>query len=93
MLPGMNQDQPNQSERAIKDNNSFVEKLMKIQNGSDSDDTKKVAFIGLKNSRTKFLTDLLGSSLFQKYSGNLLKSINPQKSKLELAALAFYLKI
>jgi hypothetical protein len=78
-----------QKEKLTKDNNSFVEKLLKIQNGSDSDDTKKAAFLGLKNSRTKFLTDLLGSSLLQKYSGNLLKSINPLKSKLGLAALAF----
>jgi len=71
------------------DNKSFVDKLMKIQNGSDSDENKKTAFLGLKNSRTKFLTDLLGKSLFQKYSGNILKSINPLKSKLGLAALAF----
>jgi hypothetical protein len=78
-----------QKTKLTKDNKSFVEKLMTIQNGSGTDDSKKASFLGLKNSRTKFLTDLLGSSLLQKYSGNLLKSINPLKSKLGLAALAF----
>jgi len=78
-----------QKGKLTTDNKSFVDKLIKIQNGSDSDENKKSSFLGLKNSRTKFLTDLLGSSLLQKYSGNLLKSINPLKSKLGLAALAF----
>lgn len=78
-----------QMSKLTKDNKGFVEKLMDIQNGSGTDDTKKAAFLGLKNTRTKFLTDLMGSSLLQKYSGNLLKSINPLKSKLGLAALAF----
>jgi hypothetical protein len=71
------------------DNKSFVDKLMKIQNGSGSDDEKKAGFLNLKNSRTKFLTSLLGNDLLKKYTGNLLKSINPLKPKLGLAALAF----
>lgn len=70
-------------------NKSFVDDLMKINNGSASDDDKKAAFLGLKNNRTKFLTSLLGNDLFKKYSGQILKSINPLKSKLGLAALAF----
>ncbi len=70
-------------------NKSFVDQLFKITGGSDSEDTKKAGILDLKNSRTKFLTDLLGSDLFNKYSGNVLKAINPLKSKLGLAALAF----
>jgi hypothetical protein len=70
-------------------NKSFVDDLMKINNGSASDDDKKAAFLGLKNNRTKFLTSLLGNDLLKKYSGQILKSINPLKSKLGLAALAF----
>jgi hypothetical protein len=71
------------------DNQSFVDQLMKISNSTASDDDKKASFLGLKNTRTKFLTSLLGNELFQKYSGQILKSINPLKSKLGLAALAF----
>ncbi|SHO60653.1 MULTISPECIES: hypothetical protein [Algoriphagus] len=71
------------------DNESFVDQLMKISNSTASDDDKKASFLGLKNTRTKFLTSLLGNELFQKYSGQILKSINPLKSKLGLAALAF----
>ena len=78
-----------QKGKLTADNKSFVDKLMKIQNGAGSDDEKKEGFLNLKNSRTKFLTELLGNNLLQKYSGNLLKSINPLKSKLGLAALAF----
>lgn len=70
-------------------NKSFVDQLFKITGGSDSEDKKKAGILDLKNSRTKFLTDLLGSDLFSKYSGNVLKAINPLKSKLGLAALAF----
>jgi hypothetical protein len=70
-------------------NKSFVDDLMKINNGSASDDDKKAVFLGLKNNRTKFLTSLLGNDLLKKYSGQILKSINPLKSKLGLAALAF----
>lgn len=70
-------------------NKSFVDDLMKINDSSASDDDKKASFLGLKNNRTKFLTSLLGNDLFQKYSGQILKSINPLKSKLGLAALAF----
>ncbi len=72
-----------------KNNKSFVDDLMEINGSSLSDDAKKEKFLGLKSSRTKFLTDLLGSDLFKKYSGQILKSINPFKSKLGLAALAF----
>lgn len=70
-------------------NKSFVDELMKINNGSASDEDKKASFLGLKNNRIKFLTGLMGNDLFQKYSGQILKSINPLKSKLGLAALAF----
>lgn len=62
---------------------------MDINKSDKSDDDKKAAFLGLKNNRTKFLTSLLGNDLFKKYSGQILKSINPLKSKLGLAALAF----
>lgn len=81
---------PGDKSKALEKNNkSFVDDLMKIQNGSGSDDDKKSSFLGLKNKRTKFLIDLLGNDLFKKYSGQILKSINPLKSKLGLAALAF----
>ena len=76
--------------KVLENNNkSFVDDLMKIQNGSGSDEDKKASFLGLKNSRTKFLINLLGNDLFKKYAGQILKSINPLKSKLGLAALAF----
>ncbi|WP_296705125.1 hypothetical protein [Algoriphagus sp.] len=78
-----------QTSKLESDNKSFVDDLMKINGSSASDDDKKASFLGLKNKRTKFLTDLLGSDLFKKYSGQVLKSINPLKSKLGLAALAF----
>ncbi len=71
------------------DNKNFVDELMKINNSSASDDDKNLSFLGLKDKRTKFLTSLLGNDLFKKYSGQILKSINPLKSKLGLAALAF----
>jgi hypothetical protein len=71
------------------DNKSFVDELMKINNSSASDDDKNLSFLGLKDKRTKFLTSLLGNDLFKKYSGQILKAINPLKSKLGLAALAF----
>lgn len=70
-------------------NKSFVDELMKISGSSASDDDKKTSFLNLKNSRTSFLTSLLGNDLLKKYSGKVLKSINPLKSKLGLAALAF----
>ncbi|UZD23256.1 hypothetical protein PBT90_07625 [Algoriphagus halophytocola] len=78
-----------QKEKLTKNNSSFVDELTNISKSGKSDDDKKAAFLGLKNKRTKFLTDLLGSDLFKKYSGQILKSINPLKSKLGLAALAF----
>ncbi|PZX47786.1 hypothetical protein [Algoriphagus chordae] len=78
-----------QKDKLTKNNSSFVDQLMDITNSDKSDDDKKSAFLGLKNNRTKFLTDLLGSDIFKKYSGQVLKSINPFKSKLGLAALAF----
>ncbi len=82
----LNSDQKSKLET---NNKSFVDELMKISDSSASDDDKKASFLGLKNKRTKFLTDLMGSDLFKKYSGQILKSINPLKSKLGLAALAF----
>lgn len=78
-----------QKSKLGSNNKSFVDQLFKITGGSDSEDKKKAGILDLKNSRTKFLTDLLGSDLFNKYSGNVLKAINPLKSKLGLAALAF----
>jgi len=78
-----------QKSKLTTNNKSFVDQLFKITGGSDSEDKKKAGILDLKNSRTKFLTDLLGSDLFSKYSGNVLKAINPLKSKLGLAALAF----
>ena len=82
----LNSDQKSKLET---NNKSFVDELMKISDSSASDDDKKASFLGLKNKRTKFLTDLMGSDLFKKYSGQILKSINPLKSKLGLAAFAF----
>lgn len=78
-----------QSNKLKANNKSFVDQLFKITNGTDSEETKKSSILNLKNGRTKFLTDLLGSDLFSKYSGNVLKAIGPLKSKLGLAALAF----
>ncbi|SFT44771.1 hypothetical protein SAMN04489724_0798 [Algoriphagus locisalis] len=83
---GLNSDQ---KDKLTKENSSFVDQLMNISKSGKSDDDKKAAFLGLKNNRTKFLTSLLGNDLFKKYSGQILKSINPLKSKLGLAALAF----
>ena len=78
-----------QKDKLTKENSSFVDQLMNISKSGKSDDDKKAAFLGLKNNRTKFLTSLLGNDLFRKYSGQILKSIGPLKSKLGLAALAF----
>lgn len=78
-----------QKDKLIMNNSSFVDQLMDISKSGKSDDDKKSSFLGLKNNRTKFLTSLLGNDLFKKYSGKILKSINPLKSKLGLAALAF----
>lgn len=78
-----------QKDKLSENNSSFVDQLMDINKSDKSDDDKKAAFLGLKNNRTKFLTSLLGNDLFKKYSGQILKSINPLKSKLGLAALAF----
>ncbi|WP_139352815.1 hypothetical protein [Algoriphagus sp. A40] len=78
-----------QSTKLKTNNKSFVDQLMKITGGSDSDDTKKSNILNLKNGRMKFLNELLGNELTQKYMGNVLKAINPLKSKLGLAALAF----
>ena len=78
-----------QTSKLKSNNKSFVDQLMKITGGSDSDDKKKSSILNLKNGRTKFLTDLLGSDIANKYLGNVLKGINPLKSKLGLAALAF----
>lgn len=78
-----------QSTKLKTDNKSFVDQLFKITNGAGSEDEKKKGILGLKDTRTKFLTQLLGSSLTQQYMGNILKGINPLKSKLGLAGLAF----
>jgi len=78
-----------QESKLKSDNKSFVDDLMKINKSGASDEDKKASFLGLKNKRTKFLTGLLGNELFQKYSGQILKGINPLNSKLGLAALAF----
>ena len=78
-----------QSSKLKADNKTFVDQLFKITNGSGSEDEKKKGILNLKDTRTQFLTPLLGSSLTQKYMGNVLKAINPLKSKLGLAALAF----
>ncbi|WP_339879276.1 hypothetical protein [uncultured Algoriphagus sp.] len=78
-----------QKDKLTKDNSSFVDQMMDISKSGKSDEDKKAAFLGLKNDRTKFLTSLLGNDLFRKYSGQILKSIGPLKSKLGLAALAF----
>ena len=78
-----------QSTKLEANNKSFVDQLMKITGGSDSEDSKKASILNLKTGRMKFLNDLLGNELTQKYMGNVLKAINPLKSKLGLAALAF----
>ncbi|MDX5339869.1 MAG: hypothetical protein LPK25_12625 [Cyclobacteriaceae bacterium] len=78
-----------QTTKLKSNNKSFVDQLMKITGGSGTEDAKKSSILNLKNNRTKFLTDLLGSDLTQKYMGNVLKAIGPLKSKLGLAALAF----
>lgn len=78
-----------QKDKLTQENSSFVDQLMDISNSEKSEDDKKASFLGLKNNRIKFLTSLLGNDLLKKYSGKILKSINPLKSKLGLAALAF----
>lgn len=72
-----------------KVNSKFVDELMAISKSSKSDNDKKTAFLNLTSKRAKLLTSLLGNDLFKKYSGKILQSINPLKSKLGLAALAF----
>lgn len=71
------------------ENKSFVEQLLKITSGTDSEEKKKSSILNLKDSRTKILTRILGKQLLTKYTGSILKSIKPLKSKLGLAALAF----
>ena len=78
-----------QKSKLTKENSSFVDELMDIDKSGKSDADKKAAFLGLKSKHAKILTDILGNDLFKKYSGQILKSINPLKSKLGLAALAF----
>lgn len=82
----LNQDQKT---KLNLENKSFVEQLFKITAGSESDEEKKSSILNLKNSRTKILTNILGKQLLSKYTGSILKSIGPLKSKLGLAALAF----
>lgn len=78
-----------QTTKLKADNKTFVDQLFKITNGAGSDDDKKKSILNLKDTRTKFLSQLLGSALSNNYMGNVLKAINPLKSKLGLAALAF----
>ena len=78
-----------QKSKLTKENSSFVDELMDIDKSGKSDDDKKAAFLGLKSKHAKILTDILGNDLFKKYSGQILKSINPLKSNLGLASLAF----
>jgi hypothetical protein len=78
-----------QTSKLKANNKTFVDQLFKTANGSGTEEEKKKSILNLKNNRTKFLTDLLGSDLFKKYSGNVLSAINPLKSKLGLAALGF----
>lgn len=78
-----------QSSKLKSDNKTFVDQLFKIVNGGGSEDEKKKGILGLKEKRSGFLTGLLGQALAQKYLGNVTKGINPLKSKLGLAALAF----
>ncbi|SFO66700.1 hypothetical protein SAMN04488519_1114 [Algoriphagus ornithinivorans] len=83
---GLNQDQ----ESKLMDNNkSFVDQLMNINKSDASDEDKKAGFLNLKEKRNSFLTQLLTQALFQKYTSQVTKGINPLKSKLGLAALAF----
>jgi hypothetical protein len=78
-----------QKSKLTTENKSFVDQLFKITGGSETEDKKKASILNLKDSRTKALTSILGNELLTKYSGNILKGINPLKSKLGLAALAF----
>jgi len=78
-----------QSSKLKANNKTFVTELMTIASGSGSEESKKSSILNLKNNRTKFLTELMGNDLAQKYLGKVLKGINPLKSKLGLAALAF----
>ena len=83
---GLNQDQ----ESKLMDNNkSFVDQLISINKGDAPDEDKKAGFLNLKEKRNSFLTQLLTQALFQKYTSQVTKGINPLKSKLGLAALAF----
>lgn len=79
----------NQKEKLTENNRGFADELMNISKSGKSDVAMKAAFLGLKDKRAGFLMKLLGSDLLKKYSGNVLKSINPLKGKLGLAALAF----
>lgn len=78
-----------QTSKLKNNNKSFVDELFKITKSSESEEKKKAGILNLKNGRAKFLTELLGKELANKYLGNVLKGINPLKSKLGLAALAF----
>ena len=78
-----------QSTKLKTENKSFVDQLFKIANGTGSEEEKKKGILGLKENRSNSLTKLLGQALAQKYLGNVTKGINPLKSKLGLAALAF----
>jgi hypothetical protein len=79
----------NQKTKLKENNKSFLDQVMKIAAGTDSEERKKSSFLDLKNNRINFLTKLLGNELAQKYMGYVIKEIKPLKSKLGLAALAF----
>jgi len=49
---------------------------------SGTDDSKKASFLGWKTPEQNS-TDLLGKQFITEIIGNLLKSINPLKSKLD----------
>ena len=78
-----------QTSKLKANNKSFVSDLMNIAGGSDSEESKKSSILALKDNRVKFLTNLMGNDIAQKYLGKVLKGINPLKSKLGLAALGF----
>lgn len=78
-----------QTSKLKANNKSFVSDLMNIAGGSGSEDSKKSAILDLKNNRIKFLTELMGNDITQKYLGKVLKGITPLKPKMGLAVLGF----
>jgi hypothetical protein len=78
-----------QNSKLKANNKSFVSELMSIAGGSGSEEFKKSSILSLKDNRMKFLSELMGNDIAQKYLGKVVKGINPLKPKLGLAALAF----